>query len=77
MSKTAAVIKGDGVGPELVDAMLKVTEAAGTDVELSCVKQEPAGGKNTEVIPLFRMKPGKSLIVLMPALKVRQPRPEE
>lgn len=33
MSKTAAVIKGDGVGPELVDAMLKVTEAAGTDIE--------------------------------------------
>lgn len=33
MSKTAAVIKGDGVGPELVDAMLKVTEAAGTEVE--------------------------------------------
>ncbi len=33
MSKTAAVIKGDGVGPELVDAMLKVVEAAGTDVE--------------------------------------------
>ena len=33
MSKTAAVIKGDGVGPELVDAMFKVTEAAGTDVE--------------------------------------------
>jgi Isocitrate/isopropylmalate dehydrogenase len=33
MSKTAAVIKGDGVGPELVDAMLKVTEAAGTDAE--------------------------------------------
>ncbi|MDD3042811.1 MAG: isocitrate/isopropylmalate dehydrogenase family protein [Methanosarcinaceae archaeon] len=33
MSKTAAVIKGDGVGPELVDAMLNVVEAAGTDVE--------------------------------------------
>ncbi len=33
MSKTAAVIKGDGVGPELVDAMLKVVDAAGTDVE--------------------------------------------
>ncbi|MDQ1274443.1 MAG: isocitrate dehydrogenase [Euryarchaeota archaeon] len=33
MTKTAAVIKGDGVGPELVDAMLKVVEAAGTDVE--------------------------------------------
>ncbi|HML26217.1 MAG TPA: isocitrate/isopropylmalate dehydrogenase family protein, partial [Methanomethylovorans sp.] len=33
MSKTAAVIKGDGVGPELVDAMFKVMEAAGTDVE--------------------------------------------
>lgn len=33
MSKTAAVIKGDGVGPELVDAMLKVANAAGTDVE--------------------------------------------
>jgi len=33
VSKTAAVIKGDGVGPELVDAMFKVMEAAGTDVE--------------------------------------------
>lgn len=33
MSKTAAVIKGDGVGPELVDAMFKVMEAAGTNVE--------------------------------------------
>ncbi|MDF1533176.1 MAG: isocitrate/isopropylmalate dehydrogenase family protein [Methanosarcinaceae archaeon] len=33
MSKTAAVIKGDGVGPELVDAMIKVTEAANTNVE--------------------------------------------
>ena len=30
MTKTAAVIKGDGVGPELVDAMLEVAEAAGT-----------------------------------------------
>ncbi|MCL7415267.1 MAG: isocitrate/isopropylmalate dehydrogenase family protein [ANME-2 cluster archaeon] len=33
MSKKAAVIKGDGVGPELVDAMIAVTQAAGTDVE--------------------------------------------
>lgn len=33
MTKTAAVIKGDGVGPELVDAMLKVAESAGTDIE--------------------------------------------
>jgi len=33
VSKTAAVIKGDGVGPELVDAMFKVMEAAGTNVE--------------------------------------------
>ncbi|AEH60501.1 Isocitrate dehydrogenase (NAD(+)) [Methanosalsum zhilinae DSM 4017] len=33
MSKTAAVIKGDGVGPELVDAMLDVVNSAGTDVE--------------------------------------------
>jgi isocitrate dehydrogenase len=33
MNKTAAVIKGDGVGPELVDAMLKVAEAAGTEIE--------------------------------------------
>ena len=32
MTKTAAVIKGDGVGPELVDAMLKVLKAAGTQV---------------------------------------------
>ncbi|MDK2892865.1 isocitrate/isopropylmalate dehydrogenase family protein [Methanohalophilus sp.] len=33
MSKTAAVIEGDGVGPELVNAMLKVVEATGTNVE--------------------------------------------
>ncbi|MDD4748575.1 MAG: isocitrate/isopropylmalate family dehydrogenase, partial [Methanosarcinaceae archaeon] len=33
MAKSAAVIKGDGVGPELVDAMLNVLEAAGTGIE--------------------------------------------
>lgn len=33
MAKKAAVINGDGVGPELVDAMLKVAEAANTGVE--------------------------------------------
>ena len=33
MGKKAAVIKGDGVGPELVNDMLRVVEAAGTDVE--------------------------------------------
>ncbi len=33
MSKKAAVIKGDGVGPEIVNSMLRVVEAAGTKVE--------------------------------------------
>lgn len=33
MSKKAAVIKGDGVGPELVSSMLRVVEAAGTKIE--------------------------------------------
>jgi isocitrate dehydrogenase (NAD+) len=33
MSKKAAIIKGDGVGPELVNSMLRVVEAAGTKVE--------------------------------------------
>ncbi len=33
MSKKAAVIKGDGVGPELVNSMLRVVDAAGTDIE--------------------------------------------
>ena len=33
MSKKAAVIKGDGVGPELVTSMLRVVEAAGTKIE--------------------------------------------
>ncbi len=32
MSKTAAVIEGDGVGPDLVKAMLKVVKAVDTDV---------------------------------------------
>src|SRR4030067_2477482 len=33
MSKKTAVIKGDGVGPELVNSMLRVATAAGTKVE--------------------------------------------
>ncbi len=33
MSKKAAVIKGDGVGPELVNSMLRVVQAAGTRIE--------------------------------------------
>lgn len=33
MSKKAAVIKGDGVGPELVEAMMKVVNAAKTNIE--------------------------------------------
>ncbi|NJD78658.1 MAG: isocitrate/isopropylmalate dehydrogenase family protein [Candidatus Methanoperedens sp.] len=33
MGKKAAVIKGDGVGPELVSSMLRVAEATGTNVE--------------------------------------------
>ncbi len=33
MSKKAAIIKGDGVGPELVNSMLRVVEAAGTNIE--------------------------------------------
>ena len=33
MSKKAAVIKGDGVGPELVNSMLRVAKAVGTKVE--------------------------------------------
>lgn len=37
MVKKAAVIRGDGTGPELVDAMLKVLRACNTKVELiSC-----------------------------------------
>ncbi|HEY4673679.1 MAG TPA: isocitrate/isopropylmalate dehydrogenase family protein [Nitrososphaerales archaeon] len=33
MAKKAALIRGDGTGPELVDAMLTVLKAAGTKVE--------------------------------------------
>ena len=32
--KTAAIIKGDGTGPELVDAMIKVLKACNSEVEL-------------------------------------------
>jgi isocitrate dehydrogenase (NAD+) len=36
-NKTAAVIRGDGTGPELVDAMIKVLKACNSQVELiSC-----------------------------------------
>ncbi len=33
MSKKAAVIKGDGVGPELIDNAFRVIRAVGTDIE--------------------------------------------
>jgi isocitrate dehydrogenase len=34
MTKKVAVIRGDGVGPELLDALISVLNAVGTDVEL-------------------------------------------
>ncbi len=34
MGKKAAVINGDGTGPELVDAMIHVLEACNTQIEL-------------------------------------------
>ena len=34
MMKKAALIKGDGIGPELTEATLKVLEAVGTEIEL-------------------------------------------
>ena len=34
MAKKVALLRGDGTGPELVDAMLTVLKASGTDVEL-------------------------------------------
>ncbi|MEW6588696.1 MAG: isocitrate/isopropylmalate dehydrogenase family protein, partial [Thermoproteota archaeon] len=34
MGKKATVIKGDGIGPEVVDAMLKVLKECNTQVEL-------------------------------------------
>lgn len=34
MKKRVALIRGDGTGPELVDAMIKVLEASGADVKL-------------------------------------------
>ena len=37
MGKKAAIIKGDGTGPELAEAALKVVEAVGTNVELITV----------------------------------------
>ena len=37
VSKTAAIIRGDGTGPELVEAMIKVLRSCATNVELiSC-----------------------------------------
>lgn len=35
LSKKAAVIRGDGAGPDLVDAMLKVLKACNTQVEIT------------------------------------------
>ncbi|WNY25431.1 isocitrate/isopropylmalate dehydrogenase family protein [Methanolapillus millepedarum] len=55
MTKTVAVIRGDGVGPELVDAMMKVLKAAGTKVEFKmCDAGETwwkANGGNSLVPP--------------------------
>ena len=33
MTKTITVFKGDGIGPEITDAVLKILNAAGADLE--------------------------------------------
>lgn len=61
MGKKATVIKGDGIGPEVVDAMLKVLKECNTQVELVLAEAgseqwQKNGEKDPSYIPEKTMK---------------------
>lgn len=61
MTKKAAVIKGDGVGPETVDSMIKVLKACNSQIELvlcegGSEQWEANGRKDPSYIPDSTMK---------------------
>lgn len=61
MTKKAAVIKGDGVGPETVDSMIKVLKACNSQIELvlcegGSEQWEANGRKDQSYIPDSTMK---------------------
>lgn len=56
MGKLAAVIRGDGIGPEIVDSMLHVLRGCGTGIEMveleaGSEQWEKAGGRDPSYIP--------------------------
>jgi isocitrate dehydrogenase len=64
MTKKAAVIKGDGTGPELVNAMLHVLKECNTQIELVLCEAgseqwEKHGGQT--YIPVLQFRPDKNL----------------
>ena len=36
MTQKITVLKGDGIGPEISDAVMRILQAAGSDVEFEC-----------------------------------------
>ena len=40
MYKRITVSKGDGIGPEIMDAALRIMQAAGVKLEYDCIKTE-------------------------------------
>ena len=54
MSKKAAVMKGDGIGPEVVDSMLRVIRECNTQVEIiSCAAGSEQWDKNNRRDPTY------------------------
>ena len=57
MEKNIAVIKGDGIGPEIVNEAIKA------DVEITCEETDPQTAKNSGAIGIFDNKYGDKVTV--------------
>jgi len=57
--KRVAVIRGDGTGPELIEATLSVLKAAGAKHSSTCAMQVLSGGRKGKGQASSRMKLGR------------------
>ena len=51
MTQKITVLKGDGIGPEISDAVMRILQAAGSDVEFECFEVGENAAQNGELIP--------------------------
>jgi isocitrate dehydrogenase (NAD+) len=69
-NKTAAILRGDGTGRELVEAMIKVLRACNTKIELVLADAGSEWWQETGGNSIFQKKFGNYLRIVMLVLKV-------